>query len=267
MPSSSAYTQVDWYDAPLYYDLIFSQGTAEEAAFLQNCHRMFGLARHKSVLEPACGSGRLVQALAQAGFSVQGFDVSEPMLAFARQRMADSKLAAHIFCARMEDFVVAKPVALAHCLVSTFKYLLTHAHAVAHLKAVAKALLPGGIYVLGFHLSDYDDAKPSRERWCVSQGKMVVTCNIQSAPACRRTRTEQVRQRLVVRRGRSTRKLETHWPFRTYNAAQVRALLRAVPELTHVATYDFGYELAAPRKLDDEQLDVVLILRKADKSL
>ena len=42
---------------------------------------------------------------------------------------------------------------LAHCLVSTFKYLLTEAAARAHLRSVARALRPGGVYALGFHLS------------------------------------------------------------------------------------------------------------------
>ena len=91
---------------------------------------------------------------------------------------------------------------------------------------------------------------------------MVVTCNIQSSPADKNSRLEQVRQRMVVRSGRGVRQLETNWPFRTYDAAQVRALLAAVPELTHVATYDFGYDLDAPRALDDDQLDVVLVLRR-----
>jgi SAM-dependent methyltransferase len=262
MSKKSGFIQQDWYDAPLYYDMIFSQGTQEELAFLIACHHKYGLPKHRTVLEPACGSGRLVVALAKAGFRVQGFDLSTPMLAFAQERLDENHVQAELCAGRMEDFKVTTQVALAHCLVSTFKYLLTEDHAVAHLQGIADALLPGGIYVLGFHLSDYTDTRASRERWCVTRGKMVVTCNIQSWPADKKTRTEQVRSRLIVRQGRTARQMETLWPFRTYNAAQVRSLLKKVPRLAHVATYDFGYAIDAPRTLHDEQLDVVLILRR-----
>ena len=62
-------------------------------------------------------------------------------------------------------------------------------------------------------------------------------------------------------RGR-TKRFETHWDFRTYDAAQLRRLLNKVPSLEHVVTYDFTYDLARERELDDEQHDSLLVLRK-----
>jgi hypothetical protein len=58
------------------------------------------------------------------------------------------------------------------------------------------------------------------------------------------------------------RRTETTWWFRTYDAEEVRALLRSVPELEHLATYDFHYDWKRPRTLDDRQLDTLLILRR-----
>ena len=78
----------------------------------------------------------------------------------------------------------------------------------------------------------------------------------------RRRRTERVRTRLTVQQRGETLHLETNWTFRTYDASQVRRLLRSVPSLEHVATYDFTYQLDRERDLDDEQLDVVLVLRR-----
>jgi hypothetical protein len=52
------------------------------------------------------------------------------------------------------------------------------------------------------------------------------------------------------------------WDFRTYDAAQVKRLLRSVPALELVATFDMTFDLEDPRKLDDEQLDLVLVLRR-----
>ena len=71
-----------------------------------------------------------------------------------------------------------------------------------------------------------------------------------------------MRSRLAVQeRGREKRS-ETVWTFRTYDALQVKRLLRSVPSLEHVATYDFTYRLDGERELSDDQLDLVLVLRK-----
>lgn len=257
------YAQGDWYeDAPGLYDLIFDAGTEDECTFVGGVHERYGHGKLRRILEPACGSGRLVEALARRGYHVTGFDVSEGMLAYARRRLQDARLVARIERAQMQAFDCGMGFDLAHNFVSTFKYLLHEAEARAHLRQVAAALRPGGLYVLGFHLSDYGCTRRSRERWVAQQGRKRVTCNIQSWPANRKTRLERVRSRLQVQEGRATRKLETSWWFRTYDAAQVRAMLRAVPELTHVATYDFCYDLARERRLSDEQLDTVLVLRR-----
>ncbi len=256
------FDRTDWYDTPLYYDIVFDEDTRLEGAFLEAVSELYGREGGQRVLEPACGSGRLVAEMAGRGWAVTGFDANPAMLAFARERLDGRGLDARLFEARMQDFRVRGRFDLAHCLVSTFKYLLTEADARAHLRAVARALAPGGIYVLGFHLSQYGYAKRSRERWVGRRGRTHVTCNIQSWPPDAGTRLERVRSRLVVQEHGVERRHETTWDFRTYDASETRALLAAVPELELVATYDFTYDLAAERELDDDQLDTVLILRR-----
>ena len=120
----------------------------------------------------------------------------------------------------------------------------------------------GGLYVLGFHLTDYDRTSVQRERWVATRGATKVVCNIQGWPADRRRRTERVRSRLVVSEDGVEKRSETNWSFRTYDPRQVRRLLRSVPALKHVATYDFTYDLETPRELDDDLLDKVLVLRR-----
>lgn len=257
------YAEGDWYeDAPGLYDLIFDAGTEDECAFLEGVHARHGAGPLRRVLEPACGSGRLVEALARRGYDVTGFDISDGMLEFARKRLMREGLEARVEKAQMQDFSCGTGYDVAHNFVSTFKYLLHEKDARAHLQQVAESLRPGGLYILGFHLSDYSCTRRSRERWVAQRGRMRVTCNIQSWPAERKTRLERVRSRLQVQEGRSTRKLETSWWFRTYDAAQVRSMLRAVPAFEHLATYDFCYDLARGRRLSDEQLDTVFVLRR-----
>lgn len=267
MPS---WQTLDWYDAPAYYDAVFDEGTDTEADFLEDCFEAygqveFGRRRVRRVLEPACGSGRLMVALGERGWRVDGFDLSEPMLAHARGQLRAAGVPAaraRLWPAAMQDFDSAERYDLAHCLVSTFKYLLTEKDARTHLELVAEHLNPGGIYVLGFHLSDYADTSTSRERWVADGDGFRVTCTIEGWPPDRRTRREAVRSRLVVEEGGTTRRLETNWPFRTYDASQVYRLLRSVPMLELVAVHDMMHEIEHTQELDDEAFDVVLVLRR-----
>lgn len=256
------YEPIDWYDAPRWYDLVFGEDTLLETTFLEQVVSRYGRSRGRRVLEPACGSGRLVAELASRGWRVTGFDRNVHMLRFARARLGRRGLRATLFEADMASFETPGRFDLAHCLVSTFKYLHPEAVALQHLRRVAAALRPGGVYVLGFHLSEYGTTHRSRERWVARRGATEVTCNIQIWPPEPRTRRERVRSRLIVRRGATLRRFETEWTFFTYDAEQVRRLLARVPQLAHVATYDFTYSLDAVHELDDEQLDVVLILRR-----
>ncbi len=93
----------DWYQEPLYYDIVFDADTPAEAEFLQAAHERYGLTRGRRMLEPACGSGRLVAAMARRGYSVTGLDLSIPMLDFARNRLKKRKLKARIVEGRMEE--------------------------------------------------------------------------------------------------------------------------------------------------------------------
>ena len=126
----------------------------------------------------------------------------------------------------------------------------------------ARALAPGGLYAIGIHLTDYADRRRNHERWVARRGRTHVVCNIQGWPPARGTRIERVRSRLRVTEGRIERRTQTEWLFRTYDWPQFRRTLRAAPAFEHVASYDFGYDLARPRALPDGQLDTVFVLRK-----
>jgi SAM-dependent methyltransferase len=266
---ASGFTTLDWYDTPRYYDLVFEEDTELETAFLEAMFARHATCRRRArprVYEPACGSGRLVRALARAGWSVVGSDLSRPMLDFARARLADEGLGAVLAKGDMASYAPRGRFELAHCFVSTFKYLLTEADARAHLERVAEALLPGGIYVLGFHLTDYGRTSRSRERWVVDEDDTRVVCTIQGWPADKTKRLEAVRSRLVVTEQGQELRSETSWQFRTYDARQVRRLLGSVLALEHVGTYDFRYDPQEPCEFGGDQEDTILILRRREDS-
>jgi SAM-dependent methyltransferase len=168
----------------------------------------------------------------------------------------------------MQSFTLPKSVKggfdLAHCLVSTFKYLQTEKDAAECLRRIAAALRPGGLFFLGLHLTDYEAGKEEHERWVARRGPVEVVCNTHTWPADPKTRLEDLRTRLKITDAGRTHLQETRWQFRTYNAAQLNTLLRKVPELEFVECYDFTYDITEPRRFDDSYADVLLVLRKSD---
>ena len=257
--------QRDWYDTPLYYDIIFDAETPHDGTFLEAAYETYSIGKgSKRLLEPACGSGRLVSEMAWRGWKISGFDLSQPMLDHATERLEQQGQKAKLWQDRMESFGQVKPGSfdLAHCLVSTFKYLLTETHAAAHLRLVAETLRPGGIYVLGIHLTDYSRNICEHERWVQERDGVHVVCNTRSWPADPNARREPMRTRLGITQNGKKHIQETKWEFRTYNAAQMKALIRKVPAFELIACHDFTHNITDTRKLDDSYTDVVMILRK-----
>lgn len=256
----------DWYDTPLYYDIVFDADTAKEAAFLEAVAVKHGGARPGAklhLLEPACGSGRLIAEMAKRGHEVSGFDLNQNMLDYAAKRLT-KKQRATLWRDRLENFTspASQPYEFAHCLVSTFKYVLDEAGAESHLHHVAASLSDGGIYVLGLHLTDHSHDRAQHERWVAERDGIKVVCNTHTWPPDPKARLEDIRTRLRITREGQTWVQETRWQFRTYSAAQMKRLLRAVPEFELVECYDFTYDIDAPRAFDDSYEDIVLVLRK-----
>ena len=265
----TSWPEIDWYDLPRYYDMIFGLDTPKEADFLEAAHARYATTRGRRAFEPACGSGRLLFELARRGWTVEGSDLSDNMLAYARERLQAAGLRARLSRADMAALPDPGPrrrFDLAYSLVSTFKYLSTEKAARSHLACVARALKPGGIFVLGFHLSDYEETHLSRERWVAEEGDTRVVCNIQGWPPERQKRRERMRSRLTVEVAGKRQRSETQWWFRTYDVPQARRLLASVPELELVALHDFDFDLERQRELGQERLDALMILRRHSQS-
>jgi SAM-dependent methyltransferase len=260
------YSNVGWYETPQLYDIIYDTMTEEEADFLAAIYERFCPGKKRRVLEPACGSGRLLEAMARRGFEVSGFDLEPEMVRYARQRLRDAGYEAEVKGGRMESFRVARKAELAFCTVSTFRYLLTERDARSHLRCVANALRVGGIYVLGFHLSDYTDTLPDSERWRGRRKGTRVTCTVRSSPPDRARRREKLVSRLVAHIDGQPFRSETRWEFRTYNVPEFQRLLAGVPAFELVASYDFDHDIDRPRKLGRGRLDVIAVLQKRKKT-
>jgi len=96
------------YDYPQYYDIAFQAYTQREADFIEAACRKYCPFDARRFLEPACGTGRLITALAARGYQVTGFDISRPALSYLRRRLAQRRLHAETFGAELSDFRVSR---------------------------------------------------------------------------------------------------------------------------------------------------------------
>jgi SAM-dependent methyltransferase len=122
------------------YDIAFGWDLRREADWL--IERLGPACR--SVLEPGCGSGRMLAALAARGLEVAGLDASESMIALARARLRESE---GLVRADMRDFDLGRRFGGAVCLVSTVGLLSPDGFS-AHLEAVAGHLEQGARYLV-----------------------------------------------------------------------------------------------------------------------
>jgi SAM-dependent methyltransferase len=254
--------RANWYDHPRYYDIAFRSETRLEADFIEAACRKYCGSRARRLLEPACGTGRLVTELAARGYSMTGLDLSAPSLHYLKRRLARRHLRATAHLADMADFRLDAPVDAAFCTFNSFRHLVTEESARGHLECMADSLRPGGIYILGFHLLPPDASEESIERWTQRQGHTRVTVTFRVLATDRRRRVEQIRVSLLVRDRERILRLRDEFPLRMYTAAQFRRLLGCVPSFELCDVYDFCYEIDQPLKLDNDMADTVFILRR-----
>lgn len=251
-----------WYDYPQYFDWAFEDETPAEAKFIAAACEKFAVGKVRRLLEPACGGGRLVVEMARRGYEVLGFDNNRRMVDYVAKRIARGKLSAEVFEADMVDFRLPKPVDAAFNTFNTFRHLTTDEAALGHLRCVARALRPGGLFILGMHLLPPDASLDCVERWRAERGTTRIHYTLRVVASSRRTRLERCRISLLVRKPGREFRLRDEFDLRLYNATQFRELLAQVPELEHCATYDFDYDLDRPTQFDNRLSDAVFVLRK-----
>jgi len=118
-------------DVPLYVELAAQQGGR--------------------VLELACGSGRLLVPLAEAGHEVAGIDVSTHMLALAGtklERRAELRDRVHLVHGDMRGFDVPGPFDLAIIAVKSFAYLTDTDDQLRALSSISRHLRQGGLLAI-----------------------------------------------------------------------------------------------------------------------
>jgi len=140
-------TQSSLFYNGTFYDRIF-QASPRYAEQNQDVSFWLAMAERygSSILELACGTGRVSTPLAEAGFEVTGIDISESMLMAARQKSRQVRwLQADVrnFCLQQHFSLIIFPY-------DTFTHLRELADIKACLHCVKQHLNPGGYFILDF---------------------------------------------------------------------------------------------------------------------
>jgi SAM-dependent methyltransferase len=249
--------QANWYDYPQYYDIGFQAYTDLEANFIEAACRRYCRFEARRILEPACGSGRLITEFAARGYEVTGFDLNQRALTYLRQRLARRRLDAQAFEAEMSFFRVGRSVDAAYCMLNTFRHLLSEQAARAHLECIARSVRPGGIYVVGMNLLPSVAA-----RWTERRGKTKVTVTERVLRTDHRHRIEHIEACLTASRGSKEFRLRHEYQLRTYTRRQFRRLLASVRSLELCGIYDFPYDVDRPVALKNEIAYAVFVLAR-----
>lgn len=251
------------YDYPKYYDLIFGSDWKAEFDFLNDCFERHAKRSVKRVFEPACGTGRLLVKLGQAGYEVSGNDLNEKAIKFCNDRLERHGLPRSCFVGDMSNFKLKKKVDAAFNMINSFRHLSTEKAAVGHLECMANALNKGGIYLLGIHLTPTDDDWEGEEEWHAKRGNLSVISKLWTTGFDRKTRMETLNLSFDISTPTKHFTLNDVMYYRTYTRFQIKSFFKKVPAFEVLEeTYDFCYDINDPIKVDETTEDVVYVLRK-----
>ena len=162
-----------WYDEAHTYDLAFAFDPDREITMLTVALAAADVRPPARLLEAMVGGARLVPRLTSAGFDIFGFDMSQAMLGYAKQRAPG-----RVFRADAARFATARAFDGAYCLIDSFRYLLTESAASACLTSIAAGLHPGAPLVLELEL--FSPGPPVPDTWTTQRGDARASVSVSS---------------------------------------------------------------------------------------
>ncbi len=218
------------------------------------------------VLELAAGPADHALELARRGLRSTALDISPAMCDWAATRAGQAGLALDVVRADMRDFKLASgPVDLAITMLNSACHLFTLDDMVAHLHAVAGALVPAGLYVIELaHPADYlgESARTSSE-WTIEQDGLTADVRWGGPPDLIDPVTQVTREQVSITvryADGSTRTVTDVVPNRFWTATEVTAAIRLAGRFTVAATYG-DFDDATPVDAPDAWR-LILILRR-----
>ena len=174
------------YAAPEIYDLMFG-GLDFDLPFWLKVGREAG----GPVLDLACGTGRVLLPLLEAGVDADGVDLYRPMLAFARRKAAARGFKPRLVAADMGAFTIPRRYARVISAFNAFAHAGTTDAQLATVRRARKHLLPGGAFVI--HMS-----YPGPKYWAEPDGVPVQEIEVRRPDTGRRVQMWDSRYKDII---------------------------------------------------------------------
>ena len=248
-------TFTDLYTLPHFYDVLHGPDTAKEVRGLLRIAKKYGAApmpgaRAPVWLEPACGSGRYLRALAAKGARTLGFDLEPGMVAYAIEQAREFGVArkSEYFVGDMRNFDCNRTlprIDFAFNLINTIRHLGSDAAVLEHFGAMARVLKPEAVYAVGMSMCAYGHEPETEDVWKGKRNGVEVLQNVTYLPAPGGrgvgARTERVISHLTVTHGsgKSARveHIDSTYGLRAYDLHEWGTLIEKSP-LRAVAVVD-----------------------------
>jgi len=218
------------------------------------------------ILELAAGPAEHALELARRGLRLTALDISPAMCRWAADRAGRAGLPLDVVQADMRDFkLAAGPVDMAITMLNSACHLFTLDDMVAHLGAVARAVVPGGLYIIELaHPADYlsESARTSSE-WTIEQDGLTAEVHWGGPPDVIDPVTQVTREQVHITAryaDGTTRTVTDVVPNRFWTATEIVAAVRLAGGFTVAATYgDFDLTTAVD---EPDAWRLILVLRR-----
>jgi len=187
------------YDNPRYYELALSfRDIAQEVETFEQCMRLHSRIEVKRLLELACGPSPHLEEIARRGYKYVGVDVNENMLAYARRKAGRIGASAEFVKGDMLNFELNEPADFVFTALG-----LLHARrpeeVVWHLDIVAKALKPGGLYLMDWCINfQWEDIPTREQQWSVEKEGVKIKARFRTESDLTREDSQLCKRRIIV---------------------------------------------------------------------
>ncbi len=250
------------YNHPEIYDIAFSWNLSEEIRFFKRVFETHVPFSVKHILEPACGTGRMLRALAGSGFRVTGYDANPVMVQYAMDSIAGVGKHVRVMPGEMVFAEIPGEFDAAVNSINSIGYLHSDDEIVSHLRTTGSSLREMGIYVLHLNFA-HEGEIPDGDFWTLEREGLSVSTSWRIFNEDRETRlSHQVCTFEVEQDGQVDRFEERH-TLRLWLFSDLEKLAHRSDEFEVAAIYGEDFvKLEDKEHVSGELGNVYAILRK-----
>lgn len=144
------------FNSPIYFELYEADDTRKAVGQVRDLVRLLALQPPAHVLDVPCGYGRHAIELARRGFTVTGVDASQVQIERAREKARAAGVTVDFRVVDARALPFEEEFDLAITMFLSFGYFETDDEHLAMLRGIARALRPGGRFLMEFWNREFE---------------------------------------------------------------------------------------------------------------